>query len=166
MISELTQERLKEVLHYDPETGVFRRKLITNPNQKVGQGVGSYDKGYLRIMVDKKMYLAHRLAWLYMTGSWPKDQIDHINRIPSDNSFKNLREVNNAINQHNASVRKDNKTGSTGVYWCKRDKKWIAAIQSFKQRKRLGYFDDFESAVEAYRVAKNIYHTHTEKETM
>ena len=82
----LTAERLREVLDYDPDTGVFTRKVRTASSVKVGDVAGSLNgKGYIRIRVDGRLYFAHRLAWLYVHGEWPVDQVDHINGIKNDN---------------------------------------------------------------------------------
>jgi len=113
---ELTQERLKELLHYDPETGVFTW-IITRPRSKKGDRAGSIDaKGYVSIGINGKYYKAHRLAWLYMTGEWPPQQVDHDNRIKHDNKWFNISLADNQKNQRNAPLRKDNKSGVVGVF--------------------------------------------------
>jgi len=82
----ITQARLKELLNYDPETGIFTRLTYGKGNFYIGSVAGGRTKNrYIAINLDKKIYLAHRLAHLYMTGEWPKDQIDHINNIRDDN---------------------------------------------------------------------------------
>ncbi len=86
----LTQERLKEVLSYNPETGIFTR----NPGIRGGEKVGTNSHGYVSIMVDGYLYQAHRLAWLYMEGYMPEQEIDHISRKRDDNRWCNLRVVN------------------------------------------------------------------------
>lgn len=98
----LTVERLKALLEYEPETGAFRWKSPTNQRIRRGIATGRVGtKGYLYIGIDRKSYMAHRLAWLYVHGHWPLEQIDHINRIKTDNRIANLRDVPDAINKLN-----------------------------------------------------------------
>lgn len=107
---------LKEILNYNPETGIFTWKS-RRPRIRVGQIAGSKNnERYVNIKIDGILYKAHRLAWLYMTGEWPKDQIDHINGIRDDNRFCNLREVTNASNQWNKTHNKNNKAGYKNLY--------------------------------------------------
>ncbi len=99
---ELTAEYLRSILHYDQETGIFTWKVRTARRVKAGDVAGCSDgDGYRLIKVQSRLYKAHRLAWLYIHGSWPKDQIDHINRIRTDNRIANLREVSNKQNLQN-----------------------------------------------------------------
>ena len=93
----LTQKRLKELFYYDPVTGVFTR-LHSTSNVKAGRATGNLNTGgHLGFLVDKKMYQAHRLAWLYVHGDWPNSQIDHINGVRTDNRIENLRDVPHAV---------------------------------------------------------------------
>lgn len=103
----LTAERLRAALDYDPATGLFR--WIERPNQKiiVGSIAGHVGrKGYIYVTIDKRKYAAHRLAWLYVNGEWPKEQIDHINRVKDDNRISNLRDVSDAENKLNIDYSK------------------------------------------------------------
>lgn len=104
----LSQERLKELLHYDHETGVFTR-LVGTGGTATGSRAGhiSYT-GYEQINVDKVKYLSHRLAWLYMTGGWPEEMVDHVNGIPSDNRWTNLRAASHSENTRNSKNRWSN----------------------------------------------------------
>jgi len=153
-MSELTQERLKELLHYDPETGVFTW-LVNRGSAKAGMPTsGTNRPGYVRVRVDGELYYAHRLAFLYMTGSFPDKGLhtDHINRDRSDNRWENLRCVTRSINFHNS--------GAAGCSFHKAANKWQAAIMVNKERTYLGLFDTKEEAVAAYRQAKtenNLY---------
>lgn len=156
----LTQERLKELLHYDPETGVFTR-LYGNECWKGKAAGGKDEKGYVRVRLYGAKYRAHRLAWLYMTGSWPKNQIDHINRIKHDNRIDNLRDVNNSQNkQNNFKARSDNKSGFLGV--CSHQKKmgmrYNAVITSNGVSTNLGWYGTPEEAHQAYLEAKIKHH--------
>ena len=156
---ELTQARLKELLHYNPETGVFTWK-VTMRGVKLGSiagGISCYK--YTQIKLDGVQYKAHRLAWLYMAGGWP-DQIDHINQVRTDNRWLNLRNVTQRENQKNKALRKDNATGLAGVSWHKINKKWMSHIKVDGKRIYLGYFTDKFEAICARLSANNKYGFH------
>lgn len=155
----LTQSRLKELLHYCPDTGVFTWQRARQGVRVgcVAGGIGG--EGYRSIRVDGRNYLAHRLAWLYVYGEWPKDQIDHINGVKDDNRIANLREATNAENNQNLAMRSSNKSGFVGVHWHSRDRKWHANIRINMKRKFLGRFNTPESAHAAYLAAKAELHT-------
>lgn len=155
----LTQERLKEVLHYDPETGVFTRIRKTSNRHKVGDVAGCVDKarGYVRIQIDGVLWLAHRLAWLYVYGVTPTGQIDHINRTKTDNSIRNLRDTTSTENNQNLGNFCTNTSGKKGVTWCKG--KWQAQISANGVHHYLGRYDSVDAAGEAYEKAKVIFHT-------
>lgn len=145
----LTQERLKELLHYDEETGLFTRKTKV-ANRIAGSIAGAkHNKGYVQIMIDCENYLAHRLAWFYVYGEWPKNQIDHINRIKTDNKIQNLRDVDNSKNQHNIGIRSHNSSGVTGVYQSSKSKKWIATIELNNKKHCLGTYRSLNEAKSA-----------------
>lgn len=146
----ITQDRLKELLHYDPVTGIFTR----NKNLAGFKN----DRGYIIIKVDGYPYKAHRLAHLYMTGEWPIDEVDHINGVTDDNRWCNLREAKHCENSRNRKLNKNNKSGYKGVHWLKKQQKWRAVI-TFEQRKiHLGCYDDPKIAYEAYCEAAKEYH--------
>lgn len=150
----LTQARLREVLSYDPETGVFTRLVATSNRVAVGSDAGTTRiDGYIQIHIDGRLYSAHRLAWLYMTGEWPSDKVDHINRRKFDNRWGNLREANTSQNACNSLVRIDNTSGVRGVSFCKTTNRWRALIVVNGKRRHLGRFDDIGSAAAAYAVA-------------
>ena len=155
----LTQERLKELLSYDPETGVFVRIKQTSSNAKIGDVAGTIKRdGYRYIQIDRKQIGEHRLAWFYMTGAFPPDQIDHINRNKTDNRFVNLRTVTGSENQHNQGINRVNTSGYKGVSYQKCCKKWYASIQFNNVQKNLGRFSTAEEASAAYLAAQRIYH--------
>lgn len=157
--NDLTQERLKELLSYDPETGVFVWVKRTGNQYTIGMVAGCLHwKGYLRIQIDRKKYFAHRLAWLYITGVFPPNETDHINRNRADNRFVNLREVTGSQNQHNSNKSLSNTSGFKGVSYHTHSKKWHAYIKLNHARKHLGYFSTPEEASAAYLAAKPIYH--------
>ena len=154
----ITQKELRETLHYNPETGVF-----TWRKSRAGVGVGSCAgtknaNGYIIICCYGKLYRAHRLAWLYMTGEWPKDQVDHENHIRHDNRWENLREATRQENHKNRSMYKNNTSGVTGVYWDKG--KWKAYIRVDEKDKNLGRFTDKFEAICARKSGDNKYGYH------
>jgi hypothetical protein len=151
----LTQAKLKEVLHYDPETGDFtwRKK-----GEKRAGCTTSH--GYQRIILARKEYKSHRLAWLYVYGEFPKEQIDHINGVRDDNRIKNLRPVSNTENTKNGKRRCTNTSGVTGVCWFKLNKCWGAYINADGKRVFLGLFEDLILAVAARKSAERQYEYH------
>lgn len=156
----ITQERLKELLRYDPETGVFTWVGKTNDRIRIGAVAGCVNsEGYWHVQIDGKKYKSHRLVWLYMTGAWPKNQTDHINGIRGDNRIENLREATNAENQQNRSARGHGKNGSIGVSWHKASGTWVASIGTRGRRKHIGCFKSIEDATLAYVNAKKNIHT-------
>ena len=155
----LTQERLKELLHYDPDTGIFTWKTKVCKKIKIGDIAGSPDdRGYWSIGIDKKKYGSHRLAWLYTYDEWPLCEIDHIDTIKHNNAIDNLRDVSSGVNKENKiSCRKDNKSGFLGVNGY--GKKYRALIMINRQLIHLGVFDTPEQAHAAYLEAKRKYHS-------
>jgi len=153
--SKLTQELVKRVLDYSPETGVFTRRVRTSNRVKAGLPAGGVDgRGYWLICVGGERHTAHRLAFLYMEGSFPKDQVDHINGERSDNKWSNLRHATNKQNAQNKAVARKNRNGHTGVSWCNHSKKWRAYIKLDGKMIYLGYHKEEESAVMARRQAE------------
>ncbi len=142
----LTQERLKELLSYNPDTGIFTRK-IDQGNTHAGEIAGHPDKeGYLLVCIDYVRYKAHRLSFLYMTGAFPVC-VDHINHICDDNRWANIRDVSFSVNQRNRMKSKNNSSGITGVYWKKSIKKWLAQIAIHSKSIHLGYYDEKWDAI-------------------
>ena len=166
-MTEFTQERLKELLHYDPETGIFTN-LTQRGKVKKGAVAGSkYSNGYIYIEIDYKRHRAHRLAWLYVYGKFSVNQIDHINEIKDDNRLVNLRLATNLENQQNvSSLQLNNTSGFRGVCWHKNHKKWQATITINGRCKHLGHFDTAEQASEVYVTAKRELHTFWEEKTI
>jgi hypothetical protein len=153
-MTSLTAERLRETLHYDPETGVFTQVKRTSHRVKVGDVAGcvSDNRGYRKITVFSKKYYAHRLAWLYMTGEWAKE-IDHANLNKGDNRWSNLRAATRTQNNANSPMRVNNTSGYKGVYWSKQSLKWFARIHKNGKGKHLGFFDKKEDAARVYEKA-------------
>lgn len=150
----LSYQELIEVLDYNKETGFFYWKKRIGKRIQIGSKAGGIDKktGYIRIKINKKRYLAHRLAWFYIHGYLPENDIDHKDQIRHHNWIDNLREVSkicNARNKKNSSV---NISGVKGVSWNKKHKKWYANITINYKFKYIGIFDDFDEAV-CHRLA-------------
>jgi hypothetical protein len=155
----LTQERLKELISYDPETGLFSRKINTGKS-RYGDSFGNLDsKGYLRGCIDWKEYRLHRLAFLYMTGNLPKGQVDHINRNRTDNRWVNLREVTQSENNRNSPIKSNNKSGIIGVDFRKDFNKWRASATLNGKHIHLGLFSEKADAIAA-RTLFNNKHCH------
>jgi HNH endonuclease len=149
----LTAERMRELLDYDVETGVFVWK-VDRSRTKCGAVAGVLnDKGYRLIGVDDHVYLAHRLAWLHVYGCWPPVEIDHINGFRSDNRLSNLREATRSENRINAKRKNTNTSGFKGVWRPAGRRKWYANIQIKNSRVYLGSFNTREEAYAAYCVA-------------
>lgn len=158
-MSDITVERLREVLDYDQETGVFAWKISTSNSVKIGDVAGSINgDGYRKIKLDGREYQAHRLAWIYVTGEWPKEFIDHINSTRLDNRFSNLREATHAENRRNVGKQTNNSSGFKGVCWHNQTQRWQAQIAVNGRNKYLGLFDTPEAAHAAYRVAAEKLH--------
>jgi hypothetical protein len=147
-MTALTAEELRKVYHYDPETGCFMRKVRS-------RGVGVYKsgytcpRGYVYYRVFGKKYLAHRLAWLYVHGSFPSKDIDHKNLKKSDNRIANLRLATKSQNSANCAPR--GQTGFKGVIRVRNA--WQAGITIKKKYVYLGKYETPEMAHEAYKIA-------------
>lgn len=142
----LTQKRLKELLSYSPETGVFTWISPTGNRVKQGQQCLCTDKhNYVVIRIFNKLYKAHQLAWLYTYGTFAKE-LDHINRNPNDNRIANLRVATRSEQMHNAGMLKNNTSGVKGVSWHKPSKRWHVRIWIDGKCKSFGYFDCLEKA--------------------
>lgn len=154
-MSALTAERARELLTYDPDTGVLTWKPRSGQgarNDTAGKPAGSAHKdGYLAVEIGGQKYLAHRVIWLLVTGQWPAGEIDHRDRNRRNNVWSNLRDVTKTVNQQNRS-------DVTGVDLVKRTGKWRARITVNKRQIALGNFADKEMAVAAYKKAKEVFH--------
>lgn len=156
--SRLTQASLQQVISYDPETGDFTWRVVRKgygggvwPGKPAGQ-INKY--GYLVLCVDQERHFAHRLAFLYMTSAWPVEEIDHINRVPGDNRWANLRIASASQNKQNTKVRRDNLCGVKGVYFDKNRARWVARLKIHGKVVFQGRFDTLEEAATARRAAE------------
>ena len=154
----LTAEQLRDLLHYDPETGQFTWKDSVK-GRMAGQRAGClFDRGYRRVRVNYRFYAEHRLVWLYVTGEWPRHQIDHINGQRDDNRIANLRDVCRSTNAQNQ--RKAVTGSATGVLGVQRGYKgqFNAYISDSGRSRYLGTYPTPEEAHKAYLVAKRAIH--------
>lgn len=154
----LIVDRLRELLHYDPDTGVFTWRSGRQGAGFAGAAAGGINKrGYWRISVDYGRYMAHVLAWFYMTGEWPELDVDHRNNIRHDNRWNNLRHVTRGVNNQNQHHAKAcNKAGFLGV--SPNRKRWSASIQVNGRKVHIGTFDSPIEAHEAYLHTKRQLH--------
>jgi hypothetical protein len=165
----ISPHTLREILDYDPLTGVMRWRYRSPETFKYGGrilehkansfnsrflGVVAFAtkerKGYMTGAINGKRFKAHRVAWAIHHGEWPKDKIDHVNGDKSDNRIENLREADNPQNGFNRGKNSNNTSGYKGVCWHKASNTWVAKIKAHGKWYHLGYFDDPEIAHEAY----------------
>lgn len=171
---DLTAERLRGLLDYNPDTGVFTwrtRELRAGRMAQydktwnvrwAGRVAGcKYSKGrgsvYLEIVIDYVHHDAHRLAWLYVHGEHPKHQIDHRDRDGTNNAIANLRDVSTYVNSINKGLRSDNTSGRVGVRWVEKQARWLAQIHIGGRGIFLGYHNRFDDACAARAKAESVY---------
>jgi len=162
----ITQEELKKLLHYDPETGIFTHLTRRTNAIKIAQIAGTKHvsksgKTYVRIKIAGERHLAHVLVWLYIYGCFPKGDIDHINGNGQDNKLINLREVSRRENSKNTRRYSNNTSGVCGVSWFRQSGKWRAVIRSEGILKHLGLFDNLADAKKARKEAEVFYGFHS-----
>jgi hypothetical protein len=150
-------DALKSLLQYDPETGLIY--WIAKGKGKIKKKAAGtlLHSGYLGICIGPKRWQAHRIAWALHHGDWPKDQVDHINGIKTDNRACNLREATNSQNGKNLKLSKANKTGIAGVCWNEKHQSYRAYIKVEHQQKYLGTFKTIEEAAKARHDAEDQY---------
>lgn len=152
----LTHERLRQLLLYDPLTGIFTwRKEKVKGKHTGGSNAGHADaRGYCKISLDGQKYYAHRLAWFYHYARWPTKNIDHIDRCRNNNRISNLRDVGQSKNALNGPLRRNNASGFTGVSYDERRKTWVAYITVAGKKKHLGAYMSLALASEARKQAE------------
>jgi hypothetical protein len=149
---------LRSMLHYDPETGIFRWKQARG-RQKVGAIAGALKRtGYIEIRLSERSYLAHRLAWFYVHGEWPLFHIDHGNCCKTDNRIENLRPTDSSLNQANTKIRRKNLTGFKGVYLVRKYGTYYAQAKKWGEVHYLGSYPTPEEASAAYERAVIRFH--------
>lgn len=160
-VDKLTADRLREVLTYERDTGLFRWSVRTSGRIRINSIAGASDKdGYVVIRIDRVRYRASRLAWLYVHGKWPDGEMDHINHVRTDDRINNLRDVGRLENNQNVRYPRNNNksTGVLGVAVEKSTGRFKASINVSGRKIHLGTFRCVDSAHEAYLVAKRKYH--------
>lgn len=155
----LTAERVRELFHYDPETGLFTRRVSRRAGTKAGDIAGGIKPSGYRVIWIGANHMAHRLAWLYVHGVWPDGHIDHINQVKDDNRIANLRIATRSENMQNRRMYKNNASGFRGVYWLKKHKRWTAKIVANGKKSYLGFYLTPEEAYAAYCKAAAELHT-------
>lgn len=162
---ELTQDEVKRLFHYDPDTGTVTRILSSSNRTRVGAVAGSKHKNstsgktYLNICINWKTYSLHRVVWLYVYGFLPAN-IDHIDGNGCNNSLKNLRNVSFNENHKNKKLPSNSGTGFCGVSYLKKNKKWMSKININKKCIYLGCFSTISDAIEARKAANVKYGFH------
>ena len=151
---------LHKLLEYNPDTGVFTWMVERGGRTaRVGSPAGSTDKrGYKSIRINRRIYYAHRLAWLYVTGENPSLQIDHIDGNRSNNRAANLRQATHGQNMHNSRIKSNNTSGVKGVTWDKSTEKWCVRIVVGRRCLHLGLFRSIEDAAEVVKAARPLLH--------
>jgi hypothetical protein len=173
---DISAEYARQLLDYNPETGVLTWKARTpdmfkdgkrpkewrcrNWNSKCAGKVAGCDRGdgYWVLRIDDILHFRHRIAWLIKTGDWPSDEIDHRDGVDKGDVISNLRPATHAENMQNARMKRNNKSGFIGVSWSKAASKWGARINFQGRYVHLGLFDDPAEASAAYLKAKIEFH--------
>jgi hypothetical protein len=166
--NDLTAELVRSILNYNPKTGIFiwrhrtdiSADYIERWNKRyAGKKAGDMSNPrHVGIEIYKITYVAHRLAWLIQTGTWPIRHVDHVDGNPHNNTWNNLRQADDSQNSCNSKIRKTSKSGYKGVSWSSQHKKWIAQIQFRKKREFLGLFKTPKEAHAAYCKAAERLH--------
>jgi hypothetical protein len=151
-MEHISQSQLKSALSYDANTGVFTWLKPTSNRVKAGAPAGALQNhGYVVVGFGGNHYLAHRLAWLYSYGTWPKGEVDHINRNRQDNRLANLRDTTRSENALNTGARPESSSGIKGVSWDKVCKRWRVQMRIKGKQTYVGVFKTIEEATVAYQ---------------
>jgi hypothetical protein len=149
----LTRARLRELLHYNPQTGEFRWHIRSGNEVRLGDSAG-----YVQISIRRRTYRAHQLAWFYMTGRWCRPTIDHRDGDSTNNRWSNLRRATQSQNNANRRRPRQNTSGFKGVYLCRTSGKWCARVRRNGRAISLGYYSTPQAAHAAYvAAARKLY---------
>lgn len=160
-MSDISIEYLRSILSYNPETGeVSWRAGAGRKKRPSDDPFGVNSKGYMRVAINRKYVLLHRVAWALHYGEWPEHQIDHENRIRSDNRIGNLRNANDKENNENRGLSKLNSSGHRGVTWDKTKNRWRVQVKSAGKNINGGRFIQLEDAAAAARLLRDQLYTH------
>lgn len=155
----LSAREARRLLDYDPLTGAMRWKIWPRTGRPNGREIRATNaQGYRVVTVGGRQYRVHRVAWLVTYGVWPKELLDHVNGIRTDNRLINLREANRAENNRNRGMSRNNTTGFKGVIFCRDRNKWQAKIYRNNKAVHLGRFNSPQEAYAAYCKASREYH--------
>lgn len=152
--NEIDVEIVRAALSYDPVTGILRWR-VSSGSATAGKVAGSKitdQDPYSSVKIDGKRFGCHRVAWVIMTGVWPKHLVDHRNRNKGDNRWENLREATGTLNNMNSRLNSRNRSGYRGVHYCNTRKKWIARICTNRKQRDVGQFATKEEAARAYQA--------------
>ena len=156
-MNQIDSTRLKEILNYDPDTGIFTWRNTGRGKRRII--AGCLRNGYITINIDKIRYQAHRLALIYVYGHCDSSDVDHINGIKNDNRIVNLRFATRSENKQNIrKIQPNNKSGYMGVDFHKSTGFWRATITIMQKQKHIGLFKTPEEAHQAYLIAKRNLH--------
>jgi HNH endonuclease len=155
---KISAGRLREVLHYNPDTGLWTWLVSVNRGARAGSRAGTIIKGYLRIRIDGQGYQASCLAWFYMTGEWPIREVDHRDTDKANDRWINLREASSAENNSNRRMFKNNTSGFKGVSWDRKAQKWRVQIQRCGSKIFLGFRYTPEEGAALYALGSEQHH--------
>jgi len=157
----LSQSELKKHIHYNPDTGIITRILSTSNRVKVGSVCDNKNNfGYIRVGICGRRYQAHTVIWLYMTGKFPKKQVDHMNHIRDDNRWCNLREVTSRENSLNCKLSKNNTSGFSGVSWNPLNNNWRVRVMVLGETINVGSYRSKTIAINKSKQAYKYYGFH------
>ena len=155
----IDQETVKKLFYYDAESGMLLWRYGNKRNVKPWQEAKALNgNGYVCVKIQGKDYPAHRIIWLYVHGAFPKEFIDHKNRIRNDNRLCNLRDVSRSDNNQNISLPSHNKSGHMGVSWIKNRNCWTVTVAVNKKNKWLGYYKNLDDAIVARKEGEKQYY--------
>ena len=151
-MKHITQSELHSALKYDADTGLFTWVKPTSNRVKPDAPAGVLkNEGYIIVGFKSRQHLAHRLAWFYSYGEWPKGEIDHINRNRQDNRLVNLRDTTRSENARNTGARPNSSSGIKGISWDKLCKRWRVQMRANGKQTYIGVFKTIEEATIAYK---------------